>query len=50
MVKAFEALEGAAGAALETDITALLEKFNVAKDGTLVIPGEYLEVVVTKNN
>ena len=49
VVKAFEALDATAGAALETDIDALLQKFNVAKDGTLVIPSEYLEVVVTKN-
>jgi len=26
----------------------LLGKFNVAKDGTLVVPSEYLEVVITK--
>jgi hypothetical protein len=49
MVKAFEALDATAGAALETDINALLGKFNIAKDGTLVIPSEYLEVVVTRN-
>ena len=49
VVKAFEALDAAAGAALETDIDALLEKFNVATDGTLVVPSEYLEVVVTRN-
>ena len=49
VVKAFEALDDTAGAALEADINMLLEKFNVAKDGTLVIPSEYLEVVVTKN-
>lgn len=49
VVKAFEALDGPAGAALETDITALLGKFNVASDGTLVIPSEYLEVVIIKN-
>src|SRR6266851_75084 len=50
MVKAFEALDATAGAALETDINALLGKFNIAKDGTLVIPSEYLEVVVTRNH
>jgi ubiquinone/menaquinone biosynthesis C-methylase UbiE len=50
VVKAFEALDAAAGAALETDINALLGKFNVATDGTLVIPSEYLEVVITRNN
>ena len=31
VVKAFEALDAAAGAALETDINALLDKFNVAE-------------------
>jgi ubiquinone/menaquinone biosynthesis C-methylase UbiE len=49
VLKAFEALDAAAGAALETDIDALLDSFNVARDGTLVIPSEYLEVVVTRN-
>ena len=49
VVKAFEALDATAGAALETDIDALLGKFNAAADGTLVVPSEYLEVVVTKN-
>ena len=50
VVKAFEALDAAAAAALETDINALLGKFNVVTDGTLVIPSEYLEVVITRNN
>jgi ubiquinone/menaquinone biosynthesis C-methylase UbiE len=50
VVKAFEALDAAAGAALETDINLLLARFNVAEDGTLVIPSEYLEVVVTRNH
>ena len=49
VVKAFEALDATAGAALEADVGALLEKFNVADDGTLVIPSEYLEVVITRN-
>ena len=49
VVKAFEALDAAAGAALETDIDGLLEKYNVATDGTLVVPSEYLEVVITRN-
>ena len=48
VVKAFEALDDEEGTALQTDIDALLEKFNVADDGTLVIPCEYLEVVITK--
>jgi ubiquinone/menaquinone biosynthesis C-methylase UbiE len=49
VVKAFEALDGAADAALEADINALLGKFNIASDGTLVVPSEYLEVVIVKN-
>jgi len=36
--------------ALDADLHALLNKLNVAADGTVVIPGEYLEVVVTKIN
>jgi hypothetical protein len=27
---------------------ALIGRLNVAKDGTMVVPGEYLEVVVTR--
>lgn len=50
VVKAFEALDRAAGVALERDINALLGNFNVATDGTLVIPSEYLEVVIIKND
>jgi hypothetical protein len=49
VVKAFEALEGSAAAALEADINTLLDTFNVARDGTLVIPSEYLEAVITKS-
>ena len=36
--------------ALEADLYALLDELNVAKDGTLVVPSEYLEVVITKEN
>jgi SAM-dependent methyltransferase len=46
--KAFEALEPAARAALRSDLSALLARFDVAKDGTLVVPSEYLEVVITR--
>jgi ubiquinone/menaquinone biosynthesis C-methylase UbiE len=49
VLKAFEALGPAEGASLEADIIDLLKKFNVADDGTLVIPSEYLEVIVTRN-
>ncbi|NWG22903.1 MAG: class I SAM-dependent methyltransferase [Pseudorhodoplanes sp.] len=46
--KAFGALDAKGQADLEADIRALIAEFNVAKDGTVVIPSEYLEVVVAK--
>jgi ubiquinone/menaquinone biosynthesis C-methylase UbiE len=48
VLKAFAAIDPDAKAGLEADIHALLDELNVAQDGTLVIPGEYLEVVITK--
>ena len=50
VLKAFAAIDAEARVALEKDLRALLDKVNVAKDGTLVAPSEYLEVVVTKND
>ena len=47
VLKAFAALDVKTGAALEADIHALLDEFNIAKDGTLVVPSAYLEVVIT---
>ena len=47
--KAFAALDAAAQAALERDIVALLERLNVAGKSSLVVPGEYLEVVIVKH-
>jgi hypothetical protein len=41
---------GRGGRGAETDINALLGRFNIAHDGTLVIPSEYLEVVIAKSN
>jgi len=46
--KAFLALDPAGRARLESDLLALLDELNVAGDGTLVVPGEYLETVITK--
>ncbi len=46
--KAFGALDEAKQKALAAEITALLEKTNVAGKGSLVAPGEYLETVITK--
>lgn len=46
--KAFAAL-GPNAATLERDIHALLERFNRAGPGSLVVPSEYLEVVITRD-
>ena len=47
MHKAFAALDANGQQALERDITALLEKSNTAGPGSLVVPGAYLEVLIT---
>jgi SAM-dependent methyltransferase len=46
--KAFAALDAATQVLLERDIVALLERLNVADKSALVVPGEYLEVVIVK--
>ena len=50
VVKVFAAIDPEAREALEADLFALLDKFNIAQDGTLVAPSEYLETVVTKKS
>jgi SAM-dependent methyltransferase len=47
--KAFAALDAPHQANLERDITHLLQRFNTAGSGSLVVPGEYLEVVIVKS-
>ena len=44
--KAFAALDDSARAGLEADIAALLDELNVGGPDSLVVPGEYLEVVI----
>jgi len=46
--KAFAALAPEAANALESDLTALLNENNVAGGASLVVPSEYLEVVITR--
>lgn len=46
--KAFAALDEAGQRALEFEILALLGELNVAGPASLVVPSEYLEVVITK--
>ena len=48
LLKAFAALPPAGQAALEADLVALIARFNRSGDGAVVVPSEYLEVVVTK--
>ena len=48
MLKAFAALEPPVQAALRDDLLNLVARFNTAQDGTMVVPSEYLEVVITK--
>jgi ubiquinone/menaquinone biosynthesis C-methylase UbiE len=48
MVKAFEVLDDAGRAALETDLRRLFDDANTSST-TLVIPSEYLEVVATRS-
>jgi len=48
MHKAFLALDDAGQKGLEADLLALLGRFNRASDGTLVLPSEYLQVIITK--
>ena len=49
VLKAFAALETPERQALlAEDLAALIARFNTARDGAVVIPSEYLEVVVTR--
>lgn len=48
VLKAFAALEPSAQAALEHDIISLIGRFNRSGDGSMVVPSEYLDVVVKR--
>jgi SAM-dependent methyltransferase len=48
MLKAFDALTPAGRAALERDLLSLVDAFNRSGDQTMVVPSEYLEVVITR--
>ena len=47
--KAFGSLDADGQGRLERDITTLLEEFNTAGAASLVVPGEYLEIVIHVN-
>ena len=48
VLKAFAALEPAMRGELHNDLHALIVRMNRATDGTMVVPSEYLEVIVSK--
>jgi ubiquinone/menaquinone biosynthesis C-methylase UbiE len=48
LLKAFASLDADAQAALEGDLKQLIARFNRTGDGTMVVPSEYLEVVITR--
>jgi ubiquinone/menaquinone biosynthesis C-methylase UbiE len=49
VLKTFAALESTAQAALQHDLLALIAQFNRSGDGSMVVPGDYLEVVITRS-
>jgi ubiquinone/menaquinone biosynthesis C-methylase UbiE len=48
MLKAFAALDAANQQGLKNDLLALIGRMNRAEDGTMVVPSEYLEIVITR--
>ena len=48
VLKAFAALEPAKQDELHNDLNALIVRMNRSGDDTMVVPSEYLEVVITK--
>jgi SAM-dependent methyltransferase len=48
VLKAFAALDAARQEALRRDIVALIASMNRSGDGTMVVPGEYLEIVIAR--
>ncbi len=48
VLKAFAALDGERQAALHSDLLALIARHNRSGDGTMVVPAQYLEVVITR--
>ncbi|MGB5835232.1 MAG: class I SAM-dependent methyltransferase [Thiohalocapsa sp.] len=47
-LKAFQVLDQTQRLSLRDDILRLIDENNVARDGSMVVPSEYLEVVITR--
>ena len=48
VLKAFAALDEKNQKGLAADLLDLIKRLNVANDGTMVVPSEYLEAVIIK--
>ena len=48
VLKTFASLEPAAQATLQRDLMDLIDRFNRSKDSSMVVPSEYLEIVITR--
>ena len=48
LLKAYAALQPAAQSALTSDLEALIGRFNRSGDASMVVPSEYLEIVITR--
>jgi hypothetical protein len=48
LLKTFAAVDPAGQVAVGHDVMELIAKFNRAADGSVVIPSEYLEIVITR--
>ena len=49
VLKTFASLEPAAQATLQRDLMDLIDRVNRSKDSSMVVPSEYLEIVITRN-
>lgn len=49
VLKTYATLEPASQSALDRDLKTLLRQFDRSADGSLVVPSEYLEVVITRH-
>jgi ubiquinone/menaquinone biosynthesis C-methylase UbiE len=48
VLKAFAALQPSGQSSLEDDLISLIARRNRARDGSMVVPSEYLEIVITR--
>lgn len=48
ILKTLAVLPADGRAAMLADITSLIDRLNQAHDGTMVVPGEYLEIIITR--